>query len=181
MNKKIIFSFCFLFACCVSVHADSIVPLLGGDLGDGLDLSGGNVVYAVDFHGPGATIQGVAFTPDATTAGVSLTSSGLLRDFNGTINLGTSADDNAIESIIGPLNWAQYADSLLVDLDVSPGQAYELSLILSSANADDRIVDILLENAVVADDLSLLTGEATLLSHHFVAGDSTARLSLIHI
>jgi hypothetical protein len=152
------------FASTVSVG--TLTPFTGGDVGEGLDLSG-NIIYAFNL-GPGSTqtVQGVDFVAapfGAPPAGLT-TSAPTHFDYStanpGGVNgadYGASGDDNALETIV---NTVWYDANFTLDLAVTPGTQYQLQLILQEAFfplqvTADRNFDISVGGSLAVDDLAL--------------------------
>jgi hypothetical protein len=117
-----------------------ISTFTGGDIGEGLDLSG-SYLYTVNLGNPTAasqTVQGVDFfnvnsTADAVTYGpVNL--AGNWESYN----FGTNANDTALEEIMSNalLGWAPKL--ITVDADVTMGQKYELQMLFADGSAESN-------------------------------------------
>ena len=112
----------------------------GGDLGEGLDLSG-NIIYAFNLGpGPAQTVQGVEFAAasvGAPPAGIVPGAGALEFDYaianpGGAkgADYGASADDDALEDIV---NTVWYNTNWTFELDVVPGTQYRLQLIFQES------------------------------------------------
>lgn len=158
-----------------------ISQFTGGDLGDGLDFSG-TYVYAVDVNGPGGqTIQGLTFTPEATTPGVALSSTNVTQ---GTVNLGASPDDNALDSLLYKIRYSSNPNRVDINYGVIPGYQYELQLLLDCSAYNTRQQDIEVDGVQVADNLQLNIsspkglGPGTLVTYQYTA---TANNTLVQL
>ena len=186
----------------VEVVPTPVTAFTGGDLGEGLDLSG-TIVYAFNL-GPGLTqtVQGVEFVAAsvlAPPAGITTPVEILEFDYAtanpGGANYGATADDDALESIVNSvwynMNWA-------FDLEVVPGTEYQLQLIFQesffpSQGTPARNFDVSMGAA--ADPLNLVLDDfaqgletnganqpeadfGVVFTHTFTASDSSFRVAL---
>ena len=150
-----------------TVSLGTLTPFTGGDVGEGLDLSG-NIVYALNLGGSAQTVQGVNFAAASRTAPpTGITSTGTVGNqfdystanpggANGA-NYGATADDTALSTIV---NTVWYDTNWTFDLAVTPGTQYQLQLILQEAYFPLQITagrnfDISVEGGLAVDDLAL--------------------------
>jgi hypothetical protein len=149
-----------------TVNLGTLTPFTGGDVGEGLDLSG-NIIYAFNL-GPGSTqtVQGVDFVAapiGAPPTGLT-TSAPTHFDYstanpggvNG-VNYGATANDAALSTIV---NTVLYHSNFTLDLAVTPGTQYQLQLILQEAFFPLQITagrnfDISVDGGLAVDDLAL--------------------------
>lgn len=155
----------------------------GGDLGEGLDLSG-SYLYAINPNGPTATVQNLTFINHAApqAAGVTFTSNSGSPDgaVNGTATFGASANDVSLNTLMKDLLFRFAPNNLQVNFAVTPGKTYEVQLLMSSLSFGGRTQDVVINGVTVADNLSLPlnTSAGTLISHTFTAGGALANVTL---
>ena len=187
--------------CCGSMAYATITPgtttvstFTGGDVGEGLDLTG-TFVKAIDagWTGPaatgGGTVQGVTFAYDAQTPEGDDYIKNTGTDFSPrytTIEYGNTANDNALEDIMNNATrsaasgatflaaFRLYGNSLTI------GQEYKLQVGLQGVGGNkcwdilmsdgDTSTTILVDNLAIADSTSL----GTLVTYEFTwdAGDA---------
>ena len=170
------------------VSAQTTVGLFtGGDVGEGLDLDG-TFVYAID-AGPSntpSTVRDATFTDDDSTAGATVTAA--FSDPFGSPNYGASANDDALEFVMGTIKWTSIGGGgqVLVDLaGLTPGVPYKLQMLFAEAGFQ-RGFDVFVEGALIADEFSpyLLQGgvnvgtNGAVITHTFVAADATLNIVL---
>jgi hypothetical protein len=115
-----------------TVNLGTLTPFTGGDAGEGIDLSG-NMVYAFNLGGTAQTVQGVTFLAAdraAPPAGITNTA-GFAFNYGATVDYGATADDTALENITTRI-W--YDNDWTFDLDVVPGNHYQLQLLLQEGH-----------------------------------------------
>lgn len=130
----------------VLLHA---LPMVITDVSQ-LDFSG-DFDYAVNFNGSGIqTIGDATFTNmfsngSGTTTGVAI--SGYNRDttWGGASNLGSSADNNALESVMRSIIWSNGLNPGTFDVNVSSGTDYRLQLLFSEGCCSNRHFDVNVE------------------------------------
>jgi hypothetical protein len=171
-----------------TVHYGSLGTFSGpGDL----DLSG-DFKYAVDVGGGGGTVSGLAFTND-TVAGVTVTAENLASPWSTKPEFGATADDNTLEGIMHGIRWTNATNgapvSVLVDLDVTAGNTYELQLLWTENywSGPNRTFDVSIEGALAVDELDIrvVTGQSgqpstlgAVYTHTLVAPDSQLNITL---
>jgi hypothetical protein len=161
-----------------------ISQFTGGDMGEGLDFSG-TYVYAVDVNGSGGqTIQGLTFTPEATTPGVTLSS---MHTVTGTVTYdsNTTTNDQNLGNLMTRIRWssnygANDTNTVALNYNVVPGYQYEVQLLLDSSAYAGRHQDVVVDGVQVADNLALTapapqgTGPGQLVTYQYTAtGNST--------
>ncbi len=110
----------------------TIVTFTGGDLGEGLDLTG-TFPYAVNVNGSGLTIQGIAFTSDTATTGLAqYNTQPFVNPF--TPSYGASANDDALESLVSA---GRYANN---SIDGTFPFTYEMSNLTANASYKLQII-----------------------------------------
>ena len=119
------------------VPVGTLTPYTGGDVGEGLDLTG-NKFHAFNLGETSGNqqVQDAIFVPASVpgTTGIAVTG-GTNFDYialHGTqvVEYGGSSSDDALESIVGHV-W--YGGDLTIDLAVTPGITYQLQLILAQS------------------------------------------------
>lgn len=171
----------------------TVTSFTGGDVGEGIELSG-DYVYALDIAGQNnSTLQGQTFSPSTGAAGVTITQGGnaVFRDWETSPEYGTSENDNTLESMMhaAALSWGdgKYTE---IDLAVTSGVDYELQLFFSEndkPNAAARHFDIAVEGETIADEFTPgPTGSdwtdaphmGVLVTYQFTAGDGVLDIDL---
>ena len=174
------------------VGTTTLGTFTGGDLGEGLDLEvepGGEFVYAVNVGGPVATVRGVEFAANDVVPPPPGVGIGAVNHLNPwyVFEYGTSADDNALETIMAPIRWSPIPELLAVTLDdLTVGEPYKLQLLFDEQEAATllRGWDVIINGVLAADDMtSTLGGTATpgvgvVLTHEFVAEDTSLTIIL---
>jgi hypothetical protein len=173
----------------------TITAFTGGDAGEGFTLSG-TYLYTVDLGGedgwiPNQTVQGYTFIK-ATAAGVTVATTGTSLAapwWQPTPSYGSSADDDALEQIMGNTQLV-YGDSPSVSLTipVTSGQQYSLQLLFSdNSETAARNFDVSIEGDLVADNFQPQQGVTpfttprtfgTVMTHTFTAGDDSLNILL---
>ena len=108
-------------------------PMIITDVSD-LDFSG-NFAYALNFNGSGsqvigdATFSNVSSNGTGSPAGVSVSNFNRDLTWGGASNLGTSADNNTLESIMSSIIWSNGLNPGGIDLNVASGSDYRLQLL----------------------------------------------------
>jgi hypothetical protein len=175
--------------------APTITTFTGGDAGEGFTMSG-TYLYTVDLGGedgwiPNQTVQGYTFIK-ATAAGVTVATTGdsLAAPWWGTTpSYGSSADDDALEQIMGNTQLVYGASpSISLTIPVTSGQQYSLQLLFSdNSETEARNFDVTVEGSLVADDFQPQQGVTpyttprtfgTVLTHIFTAGDISLNVLL---
>lgn len=142
----------------------AVIPLTGGDAGEGLTLDAAKVVYALDINGnngsTGYTVQGVQFLP--SYANVSVTNGG---DFTvGATNFpGTSANDTALAAVYATLNYASPSNDVTITADaggLTAGANYQVNILVSLGDFNDwRFEEFLINGVATGDTLEYRIGE----------------------
>ena len=106
---------------------------------------------------------------------------------------GGSAADNVVSTVFRSIRWADFANpapalrTLRVDLaNLVPGRRYKLQLLFGEQCCSQRIFDVLVEGALVANDFVTaeaqggipLTSAGSAVVHEFIAGDATLNIVL---
>ncbi|MBX3738344.1 MAG: PEP-CTERM sorting domain-containing protein [Candidatus Didemnitutus sp.] len=130
-----------------SAAAQTTVAFTGGDAGDGLALTPGNVVQAYNINGGSVTWQGVAFT--GLTLGVQdPTFDQTSADpFAGQ----ASSDDNALRSILQTLAWDDGGGSPInyTFAGLTAGATYQLTVLYFSGEFAEREQAFLANNTLI--------------------------------
>ncbi len=123
------------------------------------DLNFGNhVVYAIDFPGAGGTVNGVTFT-DENAPGVTVNSNFFPDPWGAAPDYGATADDDALESIMGGIRAGLNGGSVSIDLAVDPGVQYRLQMMFSDnfwTSSGQRSFDVSIEGQEVLTDFDIL-------------------------
>jgi len=170
-----------------ALWATGVRVFRGGDPNEGLVFDG-DFVYAVDAGGDGGFQIGDAVFTNDTAPGVTLNAQHRIPNWK-TFTYGSSADDNALETLMKSIRYSTSYDGIL-PLDVSialadlvPGTDYELQLLFGEGTSN-RGFDVFIEGMLVADDFSpyALTGidltKGVVLTHQFTALDDTLEILL---
>jgi len=171
----------------VNAHAwaaAQISTFTGGDVGEGLDFSGA-FDYAVAFGGSGGVTAGDATFTDESVAGVSYSAQFRRQNWYRP-EYGNSPNDNALEDAMWDIRWTRYPGAVTVDLDVVPGNQYQLQLMFGEACCN-RAFDIYIEGNLEADNLNVQavqgginnTSTSVVVTHVFTAADSQLNISLV--
>jgi hypothetical protein len=120
-----------------------------------LDFSG-NFEYAINFNGTSQTIGDAVFTTmDAfgtgTTSGVAVSGYNRNLVWGGASNLGTSAENNALENIMSSIIWSSGLNPGTFDLGITSGTNYRLQLLFSEGCCNNRHYDVAAEGSVLAE------------------------------
>lgn len=119
-----------------------------------------NPVYAVNFVGPDATVNGVTFQSDTTAiAGFSSVGPQNVVGWQTKPEFGSSADDDSLEQIYQDIRWTNAAADppLQANMDVTAGQQYRLQILFYGNHAlDTRGWDISVDGTLVVDNVSSL-------------------------
>ena len=127
----------------------------GGDVGEGLDLQG-NFTHAVNVGGPSVAAGDVIFAdgnPGNNPINAVVGANNHIPNWAPGANLGASADDDAIETVMQSIRWTannQHDGNVSVHLsDLEPGALYKTQWIFSEACCNNRGIDVLLDGQVV--------------------------------
>ena len=154
-----------------SVGAPTSGTFTGGDLGEGLDLEG-SFLYALNLGGDGAgsiAVRDANFEETSfsiTPAGVSIISDLQITNFL-TPDLGSSTDDNNIETVMQSIRWVNIdgigIEQFELQLDnISVGEMYKLQLMFADPNIDgSRGFNIDIEGVTVFPDVAIAQGTVT--------------------
>jgi hypothetical protein len=141
-----------------TVLKGSIGTFTGGDAGEGLDFFG-TFAYAINVGGPAATVGNAQFTAGSesgiaggSTPGAMITDANEIGNWH-TANYGTTADDNALETVVRSIRW-NTPPGVNVDLQVTPNQPYKLQLLFAE-NCCDRGFDIMVEGELKVDNFNV--------------------------
>ena len=158
----------------------------GADPGEGLDFSG-NFLYAIDIRGPGGvTIGDAHFTDDSSVPGVRVSAVNEILAWGEPIDFGSSAGDDALESLMASIRWSPHPSPLLVTMDVTPGVEYRLQLMFHE-QCCSRGFDVLVDGQRIVDEYSPQRDQGGLngggrpgaaIDYDFVARSSTVTVSL---
>ena len=120
-----------------------------------IDLDG-DIIYAVNARGPGGiTVNGVTFTHDAETPGLTFVAQNEVLDWAPPVNFGDTADDDALEQIINSIRWSAVDDEptgLVYDFEAPTGN-YKVTLIFGE-KCCDRGFDVFIDGTLVGDEFS---------------------------
>ncbi|ADB17731.1 autotransporter-associated beta strand repeat protein [Pirellula staleyi DSM 6068] len=154
----------------------------GGDIGEGLDLTG-TFPYAINFGGTATgPVQGTTFTSSegAGTPGLSYSIPSVINSWFAP-DYGVSADDNNLEAITQSIRYGGLVNFTLANL--VPGSRYKLQLIIDESNGYT-----LRGSDLFIDGQRALTGYGTaasstvaiggVITHEFTATTSTVRVLL---
>jgi hypothetical protein len=206
--KRFLFAVAVLMAFGASAAANPVIGFYtGGDPGEGLDFQG-QFAYAIDFGSPaapappagGQVIGNATFTNWTSTPGATNTAN---MDDSGIFQMGTTAADAALKSLVDTGRWADGTNNITSNLNVQAGRQYLLQLIFQegwNASAPGiRQFHIDVEGVRVATnfDITAATGpqnvnraatpaittpntRGAFLRYAFTAGDGTANIVLSH-
>jgi hypothetical protein len=143
-----------------TVLSGSIGTFTGGDPGEGLDMEG-QFVYAIDVGNLGdVTVGDAEFTDGSeagmaigTSPGASITDANEIPDWHTVADYGNSDNDNALELVMHGIRWNE-PPGLQIDLDVDPGQQYQLQLLFAESCCD-RGFDITVEDELRVDNFNV--------------------------
>lgn len=148
----------------------------------------GTFDYAIDFgntssaNGPGAkVVNGLTFQ-----SAESATSFGVFAENNipyHLVDLGPTADDNALEDILHTIRYedtASEGEVLATDLPVTAGQMYKLTLLFADSNAANREFDVNVDGMRIWDNYRVGTfgGTTSFLTWEFTAPDAMLNVML---
>ena len=98
----------------------------GADAGEGLDVSG-SFLYAVDIGGTGGqTVGDARFTDDSSQPGFTVSAENVIPSWGDAIQLGDSADDDALESVL-QVSATTCRRRLSLGCVITPMRCYSLS------------------------------------------------------
>ncbi|MCC6234766.1 MAG: lamin tail domain-containing protein [Verrucomicrobiales bacterium] len=125
-----------------------------------LDLEG-EFIYAINFSAddPPRTVRGVVFTPDTTPPrGATLVGPQSVVSWQNRPNFGSSADAVQLAEIMHDIRWANAGsgERLRASLAVTPGEEYQLQILLSANSSENRRWDIRINGREAVDELSSL-------------------------
>ena len=160
----------------------------GGDPGEGLDLTG-DFRYAVDAGGAGGFQIGDAQFTTESVAGVTLTAEYAAATWNNIAEFGSTPADEGLEDLVRSIRWTDTSnggiDQVSVDLEVEPGQTYQLQLILDEACCP-RGFNVFLDGELAVGNLDLLgvegggtdPAQGIVVTHTFLALDTVFSIVL---
>lgn len=152
-----------------------------------LDLDG-DILYAINFSaddGP-RTIRGVTFLPDSRPIpGATLVGPQQVTGWQTRPEFGAGTDDQQLEELLHDIRWANAdaSERLAATLAVTPGEEYQLQILISGNTSENRRWDIRVAGRDAVDEITSLgasTGQryarnrATLYSCRFTASGPTA-------
>jgi hypothetical protein len=184
MNKQI---FKAITIIALSVPAVSYaLPTIVTDAND-LDFNG-NFLYAVNFNGAGsqtvgdATFTNVSEFGAGSPAGLTVSGFNDTDTWTGATNLGASADNNNLESIMSSIIWSNELNQGNITAAVTVGVDYRLQLLFSEAIGDPRKfkVDIEEGGAVLSEKSEWVnsTSQGYAMSMDFSATDDLLDIGL---
>ena len=158
-----------------------------------LDLSG-DFLYTTNIT-PDTTapvINGLTFTPNASLAGLSVTSANSAANWVNKPEYGASSDDDALEDAMHDMRYSSTGSGadLNIDADVISGQQYKLQLLFSEnfyTTTGSRSFDISIEGSKAVDEFDIIntagtwTGAptaGTVFTYIFTAGDTNLDIDL---
>jgi hypothetical protein len=156
----------------------------GGDAGEGLDLDG-SFTYAVNARGPAVGMVRDADFTDDSAPGVVINAQNEILTWNSP-NLGASAADDAMETVLQSIRWSGSPTPVTVQLSgVQPGATYQLQLFFTE-ECCARGFDVFVEGDLIADEFSpnlyvAASGSPTagvVITHTFVADGTTVDITL---
>lgn len=123
-----------------------------------LDLTaatGGRFLYAIDFGGTEATAVGsVVFTPDATTEGLTVSSSETIAEWGEPNHFGESPADLGLAEVLHGMRWTPHSPSLIFSLTgLDPAAGHHLQLLFTE-KCCDRGFDVLVNGEVIVPRFS---------------------------
>jgi hypothetical protein len=157
-----------------------------------LDFSG-NFEYAINFNGTSQTIEDAVFTTmnasgTGTTSGVSISGYNQNGSWGGASNLGASAENNALESIMKSIIWSSGLNPGMFDLGITSGTNYRLQLLFSEGCCNNRHYDVAAEGLILAEVLGTSVGgtdwissptQGYAITYDFTSTDSILDIDLI--
>ncbi|MBN1513625.1 MAG: hypothetical protein JXB13_16540, partial [Phycisphaerae bacterium] len=150
-------------------------PVLGGDIGEGLDLDG-NIIYAVNARGPGGLqVRDALFTDQASQPNVTITAGYEILNWQNP-NYGSTTNDNNLEAVMQSIRWSKNPSTVNVDLrNLTVGAFYKLQLLFHENNYPQRGFDIFAAGNLILNDFSpsLISsaGQGAVVTYTFAAGD----------
>lgn len=158
-----------------------------------LDDDGWRRAYALNMGAAGEarTVRGVTFDGSETLGGIAGVSvaSDMAADpwTNRTPEFGDSEHAAAFESIMSSIRWGSERSAVRIDLDVTAGHAYRLTLLLSENHFDvtgERAFDIVVEGLRLRDEFDVLAAaegpsRVVAVEYEFVARDDTLNIELL--
>lgn len=160
----------------------------GGDAGEGLDLDG-TFQYAVNIGaGAAGAVRDATFTAENGTPHLAFPVAPAQITNWATPNFGGTTNDNNLEVVMRSIRHANaFPGAISFDLpNLTVGKEYQLQLLFHE-RCCDRGFDVRVEGATVADDFNIPTTQGgitatptngAVVSHTFVAGDTTANIVL---
>jgi hypothetical protein len=176
--------------------ATQAIRFTGADAGEGLDFLG-NFVAAVNMAGPAVSIGNASFAP-STSPGANVTV-GFLNTIGpgawGAPNMGPSANDQALNSVLNSINWTPDGDPNQVNATVNgliPGHAYKLQLLTWEACCGNRHYGVQVNGDPVKYDFheseiqgmnaagtATADNAGTAIVHSFIAGTNSMNFRLV--
>lgn len=151
----------------VSMYA-SADPMVITDVSQ-LDFEG-DFVYAVNFNGSGnqaigdASFTNVYANGANSPAGVSVSGFNVNGAWGGASNLGSSAENNALENVMRSIIWSHGLNPGQIDMDVESGMDYRLQLLFSEGCCNNRHFDVVAEDQLNDEILGSAVGGSTWVS-----------------
>lgn len=193
-----------VFALATQQASAALVPLTGGDFGEGYvgtantGVAGATLVYAQNFGPatpPTVTMQGDLFG-NSTPTGVTLNSGG---NYGGiTAPFSPSLNDTALNTLYNTVEIAPSSGNFIV-ADVTPGRDYLLQLItigfLQEPNVPNTVADFVVNGNLVDDNAVLQSNPSSgwfsgatpydvgsnVLAYQFLAGSSSMTVQLNNV
>jgi len=142
----------------------------GADSGEGLDLQGTYIPYAINVRGPQTAVGGLTFTQDGgpgttgSTPGFSVESNSGSGYFtwDNKPDYGATAADDGLETVMHSIRYSNAAGTppyVKADMNVVPGRQYKMQLLFSenilNRPAGSRTFDVEVEGQLAYDELDL--------------------------
>jgi hypothetical protein len=165
----------------------TISTFSGADPGEGLDLTG-NFIYALDV-GPNTSagqIGDANFVADNTTAAQVIATQNIAVGGWGAANFGAGVDDTRLGTVMRSIRWSDAPNNVTVNLpNLVVGESYKLQLLLGE-ECCNRGFDVVAEGVIVkagvnpqqASGNTTASGRGTVLTHTFIATDTTLNIDL---
>lgn len=127
-----------------------------------LDFSG-DFAYAVSFGSPGgaavasigdASFTGVLASGSGAPSGLTVSGFNINTAWGGASNLGSSADANALETVMSTIIWSNGLNPGNINLAVTAGTSYRLQLLFSEGCCNNRHFDVNVESGLLTQEIA---------------------------